>query len=69
MTETNETRGLRSDGELVQAATDRFDFHLKPGADAADADHRSWCDLASMSGHVSRSETEPSDYFYDFLGV
>lgn len=46
--------GLRSDGELVQALADRFDFRAAEDA-AADHDHKDWVDLLSMGGGAAAS--------------
>lgn len=47
--------GLRSDGELVQAGADRFDFRAPQDGETGDSDHRDWIDLMSVSQSASQA--------------
>jgi len=44
--------GLRSDGELVQASRDSFDFSAAASRPTADEDHKKWIELLSVGQTV-----------------
>lgn len=58
--------GLRSDGELVQAVSekvaDAFDFKAVPGdAGTSDADHKGWSEIVDMGPPIYPSADESDD--------
>lgn len=50
------TGGLRSDGELVQAVSDHFEFRAPGGAGTRDSGHKDWINLMSVSQSVTEAE-------------
>lgn len=51
--------GLRSDGELVQASRDSFDFSAAASRSTADEDHKKWIELLSVGQAVG--DDAPAD--------
>ena len=48
--------GLRSDGELVQASADTFQFR-----ETAERDHGGWIEIIDFSAPVNRTAEDPDD--------